>query len=829
MLREYAAAVTQPALGDEQVRYDELTAPDGSLRPAWKGLGAQLSELGGDRLRRVRREIGRFLADDGVTYTRPGEAARPWRLDPLPVVLAAGEWAELETGLVQRAELLNALLADLYGPRRVLSTRTVPAPVVLAHRGYLRSMARPGSVETQPLLLAATDLGRTAAGRWQVLADRTQAPSGLGYAMENRRVVSRVLPELYREAGLHRAAPYFQALRSALLAAAPGDGASPRVVVLTPGPHSETAYDQAFVASILGFPLVEGRDLTVRGGAVWMRVLGRLERVDVVVRRVDAAWSDPLELRGDSELGVAGLSEAARRGTVRVVNGLGTGVLENPGLLPFLPQVCELLLGEPLRLPSLPTRWLGDPAALAEAEQRLDDPDVVVRSLDGSAAAGRGVPTDPDALRELLRRAPHRYVLQDRPPVSQAPTLDGADVVPRPVALRTFAIRYGSSYRPLVGGLASVLADDRTVSSKDVWVLKSTPEEPDQGLGDVLPMTNVRAPAAMVPRVLADMFWFGRHTERAEDMLRLLLQAHVVADDFRGRPRSSGGTLLAVLLGAMHDLSPALDDGPDLDADFRSVLLDARRPGSAARSLAALRDAAQGSRDQLSPDLWRALGETDRAVEALQDSVSSHQVAESAGRMLTAVLAVHGVTAQMLRDPSWRMIEIGRALERCQQLVRLLRSTATSRRGLDVDRSVLQAVLTVAESSVTYRRRHRDDVRLATVLDLLLLEPENPRSLLLSLTRLREHLGALPDSTGSTRPERLVADALGELDGIDLAQLATVDGERRPHLDALLDSLARQLDAIGDAVVELHLAAGPARRAFGLGPTRRRRAAEVGP
>lgn len=815
MLREYAAAVTQPALTDGPARYDELAGPDGTLRPAWRRLGAEVSALTSDRLGRVRREIGRFLSDDGVTYTRPGEDSRPWRLDPLPLVIGAQEWSELEIGLTQRAELLAALLDDLYGERRSLSSGVLPAPVVLAHRGYLRPMARPAGGDVDPLLLGATDLGRTASGEWRVLADRTQAPSGLGYAMENRRVISRVLPELYREAGLHRVAPYLQVLRSALLAAAPGDAASPRVVVLTPGSASETAYDQAFLASALGFPLVQGNDLTVRDGSVWMRVLGRLERVDVVLRRVDAAWSDPLELRADSQLGVPGLAEVVRRGSVRVVNGLGSGVLENPGLLPYASALCELLLDEPLRLPSVRTQWLGEPHDLDVVLERVEAGLDVVRSID---RPGWRAPTSIDAVRDLLSSDPRRHVVQEVAPAAQAPTLDGASVVPRPVVMRTFTVRHGSSFRPLVGGLGSVLAGDRTISSKDVWVLKTDPSDPDQGLADVLPMTNVRAPSAMVPRVLEDMFWFGRYAERAEDMLRLVLQTHAFGEDFRGRPRSTGGSVLRVLRDAVADLSPAVHD--DLDTELRTVLLDADRPGSVAQSVLGLRSAANGSRDQLSSDLWRALGSVDRATQELEARPYGHQVDESGGGMLTGLLAVQGVTAQMVHDPGWHLIGTGRSLERAQQVVRLLRSTATVRRGLDVDRGVHQAVLAAAESSVTHRRRYRDYVRITTVLDLLLLDAENPRSLRASVDTLAHHLGSLPASTGSTRPERLLQDLVEELERVDLATLATVEGEVRPHLERLLDALLGQLDRLADSVVEVHLAAGPARRALGLGGLR---------
>ncbi|KAA1398067.1 circularly permuted type 2 ATP-grasp protein [Aeromicrobium ginsengisoli] len=809
-LRDYSAAVTQPTLTGDPARYDEVVGPDGSLRAGWKLLAETAVALTDADLRRVGRDIERFLANDGVTYTPPEDQPGPWRLDPIPLIIDAAEWAQLEIGLAQRTELLNAILVDLYGPQRLLSSGVLPPAVVFGHEGFLRVAARASAADPQPLLLAAADLGRNAAGEWQVIADRAQAPSGIGFAMENRRVISRVMPEMYRQAGLHRMAPFFQALRSTLIDSAPGSSPNPRVVVLSPGTHSETAYDQAFVASSLGFPLVEGSDLVMRNGAVWMRVFGRLERVDVIMRRVDAAWSDALELRKNSQLGVAGLSEAVRRGTVRVVNGLGSGVLENPGLLPFLSAMCETLLDEPLRLPSVQTYWTGDPRSQAYVLDNLDD--LVVRSIDQPTELVR----PRDELRAAILAEPHRYVGQEPLALSQSPTLDARGVRPQVLTLRTFTLRYGSTYRPLIGGLANVFESGRPASSKDVWVLKDKPEDPDQGLTDVLPLTNVRAPAAMVPRVLEDMFWFGRYAERAEDMLRLVLTAHASAEDFRSRPQSAGGASLAVLMGAIARLSGS-PFGPDqLDEDFRSLLLDAHRPGSVGQSISALRDAAQSVRDQLSPDTWQAFSSTDSAAAALRSYHYSHQVAESAGRMLTGILSLQGVTANMIRDPGWRMIGTGRAVERGLQLCHLLRSTTTVRRGIDVDRDLNIAVLSAAESAVTHRRRYRGYVRLSGVLELLLADPDNPRSLAFGIAELREHLAAMPGSTGSTRPERLLDDLADELDRADIAALTAIAGENRPNLERFLDGYVAQLTRFADAVAELHFAAGPAPRSFGF-------------
>lgn len=814
VLGDYAAAVTQPTLDASPGRYDEVVDADGGLRPAWRSLATSALRITEPELRRVHRDIDRMLGDDGVTYRRPGTRRSRWTLDPLPLVLAPDDWAPLEVGLAQRAELLNALLADLYGPQRVLSDGVLPPEVVYAHQGYLRAMARASARDDLPLLLTATDLGRTAAGEWVVVADRTQAPSGIGYAMENRHVISRVLPEMYRDAGLHQVGPFLQALRSTLMQAAPEHVDDPRVVVLTPGSSSETAYDQAHLASGLGFPLVQGSDLVVRSGAVWMRVYGRLERVDVVLRRVDAAWSDPLELRGDSQLGVPGLMEAVRRGNVKIVNGLGAGVLENPALLPFASQLCERLLDEPLRLPTLATHWLGDPKAFAAVRERLHE--LQVRSIDRSVAVDG---LDGDDLVRLVESAPHRFVAQEVPEWSQAPRHSAAGLRPQSLALRAFTLRYGSTYRPLLGGLASVLQDGRSVTSKDVWVLKEHLDDPDQGLAEIMPLSSSRALPAHVPRVLEDLFWFGRYAERAEDTLRLVLVAHALSGDFRGRPHSTGGVALAVLRETLEQLTPGgfdLAAAAAVDDDLRSVLVDSARPASVAQSVAALRSAALGVRDQLSVDVWRAFAVTDRAAELLDESVHAMQVTESAERMLTSLLAVHGATASMVHDDGWQVLEAGRALERSLQVVSLLRRTVTVRRGIDVDRVLHEAVLTATESSITHRRRYRGYARVTSLLELLLADADNPRSLRFSVAALRAHVGALPQSTGSTRPERLLDDLVDELERVETASLVPIEGESRPNLQRHLDTVGVHLSRFADAFAEMHLATAPAPRAFGL-------------
>jgi uncharacterized alpha-E superfamily protein len=504
---------------------------------------------------------------------------------------------------------------------------------------------------------------------------------------------------------------------------------------------------------------------------------------------------------------VAGLSEAVRRGNVRVINGLGSGVLENPGLMPFLPTISEALLGESLRLPSLESWWCGDPDAREHVLAHLDR--MQIRAIDRQ---GR-VATNAEQVREQILAEPHRFVGQALPTLSQGPVLDDGRLAPRRFVLRTFTLRYGSAYRPMVGGLATSVIDATAPvqPTKDVWVLKSSPDDPDQGLAGLLPDVGSQALPAVVPRALDDLFWFGRYSTRAEDTLRTVLVAHALAEDFVSRPYSVGGRSMAVLLEVIAGLGGPPSVPGDVDRDLRSMLLDVQRLGSVAQSVDALRDAAQGVRDQLSPDVWRAFSSFDRAAWDLARYENGHQITESAGSMLNAVLALYGVTANMMRDDGWRMIRIGGWLERAHQLGRLL-GIVTVRKGMDVDRTVLGSLLVAAESSVTHQRRYRGNVRARTVLELMLLDLENPRSLVFALTELAQNLRELPASTGSTRPERLVEELLETVQTADLAELTVLGGEHRPHLARFLAQVEVALQRLGDAIAEVHLSVGPPMR-----------------
>ncbi|MDE0805627.1 MAG: circularly permuted type 2 ATP-grasp protein, partial [Acidimicrobiales bacterium] len=540
--------------------YDVLVRSDGTLRDHWTHAVGALEGLGASELAGRRSVLDRMLDDEGISYRLVDrDVTTRWPLDPLPSLVPSAQWIEIESGVVQRAVVLDLVLRDLYGDRELLERGLLPPEVVFGHPGFLRPCDGITTGREQQLLTYAADLGQAPDGTNVVLTDRAQAPSGAGYALANRTMLSRVFPSLYRDSQVHRVAPYFRSLRAALeRVAATARTDDPRIVLLTPGAQSETSFEHAYVGSSLGYPVVEGGDLTVRDGNVYLRALGRLEPVDVILRRADAEWCDPLELRGDSQLGVPGLVEATRRGSVAVVNPLGSGVLENAGLLPFLPAITEHFLGQELELPSVPTWWCGEDKARSHVLAHLDS--MVVKPIgravgDTSSFCGRLSTDERDDLRRRIEAHPHRWVGQEQLRLSTVPTMVDGVVTPRPSTLRTFAVARGESYTVMAGGLTRVapsadtlkISNQAGATSKDTWVLASEPENLSEFWLRAGPPTAATDPSSLSSRAAENLFWLGRYAERAESVTRMLRAVH----DRREGSGPEGEDCVRTLLGAL--------------------------------------------------------------------------------------------------------------------------------------------------------------------------------------------------------------------------------------------------------------------------------------
>ncbi|MGE0216033.1 circularly permuted type 2 ATP-grasp protein [Mycolicibacterium sp.] len=826
--------------------YDEFVDAAGDVRPAWQELADGVRERGRGGLDRLRGVVRSLVDNDGITYIQvdhlgdavtDGEGTAvpgPWQLDALPLVISGADWDTLEAGLVQRSRLLDAVLTDLYGPRRAILDGILPPQLLFAHPGYIRAARGIEVPGRHQLFLHGCDISRTATGEFQVNADWTQAPSGAGYALADRRVIAHAVPDLYEKIAPRPASPWAQALRLALIDAAPESAEEPVVVVLSPGIHSETAFDQAYLASLLGLPLVESADLVVRDGKLWMRSMGTLKRVDVVLRRVDAEYADPLDLRPDSRLGVAGLVEVLRRGAVTVVNSLGSGVLESPGLLRFLPELAQKLLGETPLLATAPMYWGGIDLErshlLANLSSLLISPVTGGDQIVGPDLSAR----QRQELAARIEADPWQWVGQELPQFSSAP----ADFLPgglssSSVGMRLFTVAQRSGYAPMIGGLGYLLAPGtaayrlNTVAAKDIWVrtpTRVTAERiPVSAPGDAAELTALAtsSPTHEVssPRVLSDLFWIGRYSERAEHTARLLTVTRERYHEFRYRQTMPGSACVPVLLAALGSLT-GTDTGAD-DAEMVAtapstlwaLTADRHRPGSLAQSVERLGLAARSVRDQMSNDTWMVLSALERTLlHAPETPPESHAagdafLASTSTATLGGMLALSGVAAEsMVHDVGWTMMDIGKRIERGVTLTALLRSTMARARRPGAEQTIIESALTACESLVMFRRRNPGLVSVRGVAELVLFDAENPRSLVYQLDKLRSHLKSLPGSSGSSRPERMVEEIATRLRRIEPEELAEVDADGvRAELDGLLAGIHRDLRELSVVITATHL------------------------
>ena len=792
--------------------YHELLDDSGAVRAHWQRLFDQLQRSTPAQLVQRQALLARQIQENGVTYNvyaDPKGADRPWELDLLPHIIDAQEWKLLSAGIAQRARLLNAVLADLYGPQRLISEGLLPAELVFGHNNFLWPCQGITPPDGNFLHLYAVDLARTPDGRWWVTADRTQAPSGAGYALENRTIVSRAFPDLYRDLKVHHLSGFFRTLQETLARQAPSDGEPPLVVLLTPGRFNESYFEHLYLARQLGYPLVEGGDLTVRDATVYLKTLSGLRRVHAIMRRLDDDFCDPLELRTDSALGVPGLLEAVRQGRVLVANALGSGVLESPGLLGFLPKINQYLFGEELMLPSIATWWCGEPPVLAQALEKL--PQLLIKpafpSQSFTPVFGRDLDEKQRAqLAARMQARPYAYVAQELAQLSQAPVWQAEDgqIQPRAIGMRVYAVSGKNAYRVLPGGLTRVAAEadaevvsmQRGGASKDTWVLGEQAPAGEQwkaqrtvGVHDL-----VRRDPYLPSRVVENLFWFGRYCERCDDsarLLRIMLARYVDGDD----PQALQS---AVSLGESLMLLP--EEG-ELPERLMAAMLGDDWSFSLRSNLQRLQWAASQVRGKLSRENWQALVELQReAVELETSEPDFGELLDFLNRLVMSLAALSGFALDdMTRDEGWRFLMIGRRLERLQFLSS---SLAAFLRGEAVfDQAGLEWLLELGNSSITYRSRYLAVAQLIPVLDLLLLDEQNPHAVLFQLKLVARTLKRLNDDFAAPRETALPA-LVTRLSRFDLRCLENpLFGEA--SLRAALDGLADLLQEVADVSAQV--------------------------
>lgn len=807
MPRQLLAAYPPPG-----PHFDEMLEAPFKPRAHWQRLFDHLVRTPSPRMRSTLQSVERQVYENGITYNvyaDPQGVERPWELDVLPFILSPEEWAGIEAAIVQRATLLNRILADVYGPQSLLREGHLPPALIHGHAGFLRAAHGVPAPDGVHLHVYAADLARSPDGRWWVIADRTQAPSGTGYALENRLVISRAFPELFRDLKVQHLADFFRTLRDSLSHWAPNDDDAPRIVLLTPGPYNETYFEHAYLARYLGFPLVEGSDLTVRDGCVWLKTLSGLQRVHAILRRLDDDFCDPLELRSDSALGIPGLTEVARRGNVLIANALGSNLLESGALLGFLPGLSEHLLGEPLRMPSVATWWCGEPAALEEVIDGLDK--LVIKAAFPQL---RMTPVFGEDLGEArrnelvaaMRARPHDYVAQELVRLSQAPVWDREHprrLEARSVGLRVYACASPNGYVVMPGGLTRVSsADDSRVlsmqrggSSKDTWVLSHAPVSTFSLLRrSIGPQDLVRSGSNLSSRVVENLFWFGRYAERCDSTARLLRVAlGRLIDDVPARHDAEWPAIVSLCRASqlLDDEVDALDD-IDIEDALITATLDEAVPRGLNAHLRHLYRVAFHLRERLSLDNWRTLN---RLVQQLarheRRNGSLAEVLSLLDRTVVTLMTLAGFALDgMTRDQGWRFLSIGRRLERLQSMSQTIaHALAAARPGREAD---LDWLLEAADSIVTYRSRYMARPEWMPVLDLLVLDESNPRSISFQVLGLHDFLVRLAESFGPC-DEGLFEPLIARLHALDAARDLQPGSAALPALLGDLQSLSYSL------------------------------------
>ncbi len=752
-------------------RYDEMLAAKGSVRSHWRAFADRLEYLPDTALTRRAQFVREAIEADGVTYSLNTDArgtSRPWELDMLPLIVGPEEWLTLSESVAQRARLLDAMLADLYGPQHLLREGLIPPALIFGQKAFKWACQNIEPVSGHALHTYAVDLARSPDGSWWVIGDHTQTPSGAGYALQNRIVTSQAFPDAFRELQVQTLATFFRTLQDSLARMAPSDGEAPLVVLLSSGPYGESYFEHAFLARYLGFPLVEGQDLTVREDTVFLKTLRGLRRVHAIMRRLEDDYCDPLELRADSALGVPGLLGAVRAGRVLIANALGSGAVEGCALFGFLPAICQRLLGEPLKMPSVASWWCGEAPALEYVLDNLDE--LVIKpafpGMNRDSVFGhqlRGVARN--KLIESIRAQPHTYVAQEWVRLSQAPVWTGSDkrtLASRSVGIRLFAAATPEGYDVLPGALVrvaphsgiEVISMERGGLSKDAWVRTDGSVHRTSMLKKRLGVIDLMYSGNDIPsRVGENLFWMGRHTERCEASARVLRSAlaRAAAVDDEVGDELDGLLQVARKIGAL----PLTDERAGKRAEItREALLlsgvsNLKQYGSVASNLRALAFNANHVRERLSTDNWRLLN---RLEQSLQPPPATVDQALSAldGVMMSCISLAGFAMDDMTRDEGWRFLIMGRRIERLAGLSAMITMVLEApTRAAD---HMLEWLLEVANAIVTYRARYRRAPELLPVMHLLVFDTSNPHSICFQLETLRRYLERSGQELGHAIP-----------------------------------------------------------------------------
>ena len=791
-----------------------------------------------NELKELHASLVRRVEDNGVTYNLYSDAmegggrqARPWSLDLLPMIIDQKQWQQIERGVSQRAELLNRMLADIYGPQELVKGGMLPTALIHGHPGYLRPAHGITPRGKSFLHVAAFDLARGPDGNWWVMSQRTQAPSGLGYSLENRMIVSRLFPDAFRSLKVEKLAASYKVLIASLVAHSPA-GSDARVVLLTPGPYNETYFEHVYLARYLGMALVEGGDLVVRDERVWLKTLKGLEPVDVIVRRLDDDFLDPLELKADSALGIPGLMQAYRSGNVVLANAPGTGFLESAAILGFLPKICRALMGEPLAIPSIASWWCGERSTLRTLIPQLSDyvlkPTFNDRGRRFVPAIGKALsPREREQWTGRIALHPEDFSAQAFMPLAHTPSWQGLGATPpinsSAAMVRVFAVSDGpGKWHVMPGGLARIAPPGRDVvsmyrggSSADFWVITGKASDDSTPLSNTLtPIAKHRATIGIASRAAENLFWFGRYTERLENTTRL---ARVTLEALASEAEETPETLewlhrLALSNSLINKAVPTPKQSAHV---FERALIASLADGegklgaySVAATLSSLRFSAFAVRERLALEQWSLVAASASEFKAMMGDDSrttqkapactTQQALRALERLSTNVMAMTGAqTDRMTRDDGWRLLSIGRHIERLSTLAEALaEGFATGALKTDVGFSLM---LSLFDSTITYRSRYLQQRDGHALIELLALDHDNPRSLAWIAQTLSSRVAKLGETSRGIVPAMLANFELPhQWKAVDAIALASnVDTNA---IVKLLRTVSRDSTAISDAL-----------------------------
>ena len=810
--------------------FAEMITPNGGIRPHWQNVIQPLTAGGPNFIDSRWLRAQRIIRENGITfnaYEDPGGPNRPWELDPIPLVIDPDEWAFISEGIIQRMKILNRVLNDLYGEQTLLKNGTLPSDLIYNNPAFLRACSQVPPPDNQFLTLHAVDLARTPDGKWCVLKDHTQTPSGAGYALENRLVVSRTFPTIYRDCRVERLASFFISLRERLEELAPTNNASPRIVILTPGAKSPFYFEHAYLARYLGFPLVQGNDLTIRENKVFLKTLGGLQQVHVILRRQSDIDCDPLEMEGRTGFGIPGLNQAAAAGNVVVTNALGSGLAESPALLPFFPNLCRSLLNEEPKLPTIPSLWCGQ---AKERDQVIANLDAwVIKSAysepyQAPIFAHSLNPKEREAWVTKILTEPHKYIAQKKTFFSSTPCWLNGTLTPRYATIRAFVVATKKGWQVLPGGLvrtspnldSTVVTADSGGGSKDAWVLARGPVQPVTLMPkDELEVALSKEEGNLSSRVADNMFWLGRYIQRGEYQSRLIrtllrrLTEETMPDGNPEIPELLKA--LAYITGNPEPQTSLANPVQEMEQakDFiYGLIFDVASPQNLYNALTQAYRIGYTVRDRINIDTWRILDRMNRELHSTTRDSDLSDTLDMLDQLLIPLSAFSGLASEsMTHGYGWRFMDMGFRLERAIMSAQILREMLVAPQGYEPP--IFESVLEVANSLLTYKNRYQSRIALLPMLDLLINDSSNPRSISFQIESISEHIEALENlpRSGKLPEKKLAKDLALYVSKIDLATLIPRDEDGiRTELETTLNTIIERIEELSLLITQRYLA-----------------------